>query len=255
MYRDLPMRFSEKMRKIATGRAFSSAGQHLRHWLLDWRLPVKLEPQAIIATMDRAKFQQMYDRWGVDDPACEDWPKYLDLPRWIDINIQRVRDTGLDLASRKRVLDIGCGAGYFAYIAQLLGHDVVGLDIDRLPMFRESTELLGVRRVIWRIEAFVPLPDLGNRFDLITAFLVCFNNHKQTDLWGLPEWDFFLDDVAKHLTPRGRLWLELNLEHDGTFYTPELREFFESRGAKIDNHKVMFNSGVRAPASVSLAAR
>jgi SAM-dependent methyltransferase len=250
------MRFSEKMAKIASGRAFRSAGQHLRHWLLDWRLPVKLEPEAIIATMDREKFQAMYDRWGVDDPACEDWPKYLDLPRWIDINIRRIRDTGLDLASRKRVLDIGCGAGYFAYIAQLLGHDVLGLDIERLPMFNESTQVLGVRRVIWRIEAFQPLPDLGQKFDLITAFLVCFNNHKQPDLWGVPEWEFFLDDLAAHqLTPRGRVWLELNLEYDNTFYTPELRDYFETRGAKIDNHKVIFNSGVLAPASASLIAR
>ena len=250
------MRFSEKMAKIASGRAFRSAGQHLRHWLLDWRLPVKLEPEAIIATMDRAKFQEMYDRWGVDDPACEDWPKYLDLPRWIDINIRRIRDTGLDLASRKRVLDIGCGAGYFAYIAQLLGHDVLGLDIERLPMFNESTKLLGVPRVIWRIEAFQPLPDLGKKFDLISAFLVCFNNHKQPDLWGVPEWEFFLDDLAAHqLSPRGRLWLELNLEYDGTFYTPELRDYFESRGAKIDNQKVVFNSGVLARPSAALAAR
>ena len=126
----------------------------------------------------------------------------------------------------------------------------------RLPMFAQSTETLGVRRVIWRIEAFVPLPDFGKKFDLITAFLICFNNHKQPDLWGVPEWEFFLDDLAaRHLTPRGRLWLEMNLEYDGTFYTSELRNYFESRGARIDAHKVMFNSGVRAPVSTSLAAR
>ena len=47
----------------------------------------------------------------------------------------------------------------------------------------------------------------------------------------------------------------MNLEYDGTFYTPELRDYFESRGAKIDAHKVMFNSGIRAPVSTSLAAR
>ena len=34
-----------------------------------------------------------------------------------------------------------------------------------------------------------------------------------------------------------------------------LRNYFESRGARIDAHKVMFNSGVRAPVSTSLAAR
>jgi len=71
----------------------------------------------------------------------------------------------------------------------------------------------------------------------------------------VPEWEFFLDDLAQHLTTRGRVWLEMNLEYDGTFYTPELREYFESRGAKIDNHKVMFNSGVRAQPSASPVAR
>jgi hypothetical protein len=74
-------------------------------------------------------------------------------------------------------------------------------------------------------------------------------------LWGVPEWEFFLNDLAKHLTPRGRVWLELNQEYDDTFYTPELKEFFEKRGAKIDEQKIIFNSGLRAPVSTSRAAR
>ena len=107
-------------------------------------------------------------------------------------------------------------------------------------MFGDLTRLLGVRRVIWQINAFDSLPDALGRFDVITAFLICFNRHKQANVWGVPEWDFFLDDLGKHLTPRGRVWLELNQEYDGTFYTPELKEFFEKRGAKIDRHKVVF---------------
>jgi len=248
------MRFSHKIAKLATGRAFSSARSHLRRFIFGWGTPVKLEANAIIDTIDREKFEQIYERYAVDDPG-EDWPKYLDLPRWIDINIRRVRDVELDLVSRKRILDLGCGAGYFAYIAQLLRHEVVGLDLDDLPMFGESTQMLGVERIIWRVRPFVPLPDLGDKFDLVTAFMICFNNHKMPDLWGMPEWEFFLDDLARHLTPRGRVWLELNMEWDGTFYTPELRDYFESRGAKIDNQKVIFNSGVRAPASISTVAR
>jgi len=248
------MRFSHKIAKLTTGRAFSSARSHLRRFIFGWGTPVKLEANAIIDTIDREKFEQIYERYAVDDPG-EDWPKYLDLPRWIDINIRRIRDVELDLVSRKRILDLGCGAGYFAYIAQLLGHEVVGLDLDDLLMFGESTQMLGVERVIWRVQPFVPLPDLGDKFDLVTAFMICFNNHKMPDLWGMPEWEFFLDDLARHLTPRGRVWLELNMEWDGTFYTPELRDYFESRGAKIDNQKVIFNSGVRAPASISTVAR
>src|SRR5438876_1990980 len=130
----------------------------------------------------------------------------------------------------------------------------LGLDLDQLPMFRDITRLLGVRRVIRTIKAFDPLPDLG-KFDLITAFLICFNRHKQPDVWGVPEWEFFLDDLAKHLAPRGRVWLELNQEYGGTFYTPELKEFFQKRGAKIDRHKVIFNSGLPSPSSTSPVAR
>jgi hypothetical protein len=127
--------------------------------------------------------------------------------------------------------------------------------MDRLPMFREITRLLGVRRVVQRIEAFRPLPEFGRKFDLITAFMICFNNHKMPGLWKVPQWEFFLDDLAKHLTRRGRVWLELNQEYDGTFYTPELKEFFQKRGATIDEHKIIFNSGLLAPASTSPAAR
>ena len=75
------------------------------------------------------------------------------------INLQRVRDLGLDYAPPSRILDIGCGTGYFLYISKLLGHDVLGLDVDDFPMFRELTELLRVQRTIGRIEAFQPLPN------------------------------------------------------------------------------------------------
>jgi len=122
-------------------------------------------------------------------------------------------------------------------------------------MFREVTRLLGVRRVVQRIEAFRPLPDFGQKFDLVTAFMICFNNHKMPDLWNVPEWEFFLNDLAKHLTPRGRVWLELNQEYDGSFYTPGLKEFFQRRGARINEQKVIFNSGLRARVSTSPVAR
>lgn len=203
----------------------------------------------VIGTIDSEQFENIRRRYAVDDPG-DDWPKYLDLERWIDVNIQRVHDLELDLSRPKRILDLGCGTGYFLYICRLLGHDVLGLDVNDLPMFAEVTKLLGIRRVISRIERFKPLPDLGRKFDLVTAFLICFNNHKQPDLWGVPEWDFFLDDLANHLTPRGCVSLELNREYNDTYYTPELREFFEQRGAAIDNQRVIFRSGLRAPASI-----
>jgi SAM-dependent methyltransferase len=199
----------------------------------------RLETKRVIETIDPQGFGQIRQRYAVEGPTA-DWPKFLDLERWIDINIRRIREIEIDLMRPKRTLDLGCGTGYFLYIAQLLGHQGLGLDLDELPMFGDLTRLLGVRRVIRQINAFDPLPDAVGKFDLITAFLICFNRHKQTNVWGVPEWEFFLDDLAKHLTPRGQVWLELNQEYDGTFYTPDLKEFFQRRGAKIDRHKVVF---------------
>jgi len=213
-----------------------------------------LSKKRVIETIDPVAFEQIRKRYAVANPGA-DWPKYLDLDRWIGINIRRIRQVELDLARPKRILDLGCGAGYFLYIGQLLGHSGLGLDMDRLSMFREVTRLLGVRRAVQRIEAFRPLPDFGQKFDFITAFMICFNNHKMPNLWKVPEWQFFLDDLAKHLTPRGRVWLELNQEYDGTFYTPELKEFFQKRGARINEQKVIFSSGLRARASTLSVAR
>src|SRR5438046_8178496 len=242
----LDMRFSHKIKKLLTGQGLASARKHTRWFFHRTRFP--LETTRVIETIDGPNFQKIRRRYAVADPG-EDWPKYLDLERWIDINIRRIREIELDLLRPKHILDLGCGAGYFLHIAQLLGHNGRGLDVDYLPMFAEITRLLGVRRIISRIEPFIPLPDLEGKFDLITAFMICFNNHKQPNLWDVPEWEFFLGDLAKYLAPRGRVWLELNREYDGTFYTPQLREFFAMRGAKIVEHKIIFNSALGAPAS------
>jgi len=240
------VRFDHKIKKLLSGQGLASARKHTLRSFRGNRFP--LEKKRVIETIDPVAFERIRQRYAGDNPT-EDWRKYLDLDRWITINIRRIRDIELDLARRKRILDLGCGAGYFLYVAKLLGHTGLGLDLDRTRMFAEITSLLGVRRVIQRIRAFHPLPDFGEKFDLITAFMICFNSHRRPNLWGVAEWDFFLDDIAKHLAPRGRIWLELNRESDGTIYTPELKEFFLKRGARIDEHKIMFNSGVHEPAS------
>ena len=200
------------MRKLVDGRSLASAKKHTLRLLQPNRFP--LDKELVIETIDPAGFEQIRHRYAVADPGA-DWPKYLDLDRWIQINIRRIRELELDLSRPKRILDLGCGAGYFLYIAQLLGHSGIGLDVDFVPMFSDVTRLLGVRRVIQRIRAFDPLPELGAKFDLVTAFMICFNNHKQANLWGVAEWEFFLDDLARHLTPRGRVCTPAAYKHMG----------------------------------------
>jgi hypothetical protein len=95
--------------------------------------------------------------------------------------------------------------------------------------------------VLWRIQRFVPLPPLGAQFDVITAYMICFNDHKTDHIWGPAEWDFFLNDLLRHLRPGGKIRLEFNREFDGNWYTPDLRDYFARRGAEINLHRVTFN--------------
>jgi len=246
------MHWTYKIRKLADPRTVRSAKQHLGRVVLTRRLIFRIDVDRIIASIDRAGFAAIHDRHAIENPGST-WPKYLDLKKWMDVNRVRVRRLELDYGRRKQILDIGSGAGYFLYICKWLGHEAIGLDIDEVPMYPEMTHLLGLQRVVWRVQAFVPLPDLGRKFDLITAFMICFNNHNQEDLWGVPEWDFFLEDLANHLRPGGRVWLELNRQRDGTFMTDELCELFQNRGARVDENQVKFDSAPRRVASSEAA--
>jgi SAM-dependent methyltransferase len=248
------MQLSYKLRKVLSGDAYASARRHVKQWVIG-RAPLRFDAARITQTIDREKFQQIYDRYAMHDPGDE-WPKYLEIERWMEINLKRVRDLGLDLGGRKRVLDIGSGTGYFLYICQYLGHDVLGIDVDDERGFAEMVELLGVKRVIYRVEAYQPLPDLGPRFDVITAHMICFNGHKSDKLWKIPEWEFFLDDLAeRHLVPGGQVCLELNREYDDSLYTPELKEYFETRGAEIHTQRVLFNPLLPAPVGAAPTGR
>ena len=249
-----PLRLSQKLGKILSGEAFDSARRHTRAIVRNRRFPTRITAGAIIKSIDAPRFEEIRRKYAVDDPGDAP-PKYLDLEYWIRINLQRVRQLELDYAPASRILDLGCGAAYFLYINKLLGHEILGLDLDDLRMFRELTELLQLPRTIARIEAFQPLPKFNRKFDLITAYLICFNNHKSDKLWGPAEWDYFLSDAATHLASNGRLWLELNREYDGTYYTPELKKFFEQRGAELQSDRVIFNPGTLVPSEAAPVGR
>lgn len=131
-----------------------------------------------------------------------------------------LRAMRLGLAERPglRILDIGCGAGFFIAVANHFQHDCVGTDIptERLPAAVASTYDTCLRalrcydrRSALTVQPYVPLP-VDESFDLITAGLICFNEYPSGATWSRPEWEFFLADVTQHLRPGGRLYLELN---------------------------------------------
>jgi SAM-dependent methyltransferase len=248
------LRLSQKIGKIVTGEALDSAARHTRAFMRNRRFPARVTTGAVIKSIDPQRFEEIRRKYADPNAPADAPPKYLDLRTWMRINVQRVRELELDYSPPGRILDIGCGAGYFLYICKTLGHEVLGLDMDNFPMFRELTKMLEVPRVIARVDAFRPLPELDGRFDVITAHLICFNAHKSDKLWGPAEWNFFLNDVASYLNPGGRVWLELNREYDGSYYSPELAAFFRGRGAELHGYRVVFNRGTLAPVAAASVA-
>jgi len=193
----------------------------------------------MVRELESKGFARIRSRYAnPDDPIG--WPKYVDAPQWLELAIRQARSLQLDRRKPIRVLDIGSGAGYFLFVCKRLGHQVMGLDLDWPPMYAEMFEMLEMPRRVWRIEPFQPLPDLGNRVDLVTGFAVCFNSHGSDDVWGIKEWEFFLDDLFKKVvTEPGEIYFELNPEKWGC-YTPELGDFFRQRGASVEGKKVWF---------------
>lgn len=234
------MRFARKLGKMVSGDALLSARRHTRIFLRDLIHPPTRSVPEIIAQMKADGFDRVKEKWQHVTEPVEGWPKYLQLEQWIPINLQRLRELELDQVGPRHILDLGSGAGFFLYINKLLGHSVLGLDVDDVPMFRDSVEVLGVPRLLCRIERFTPLPPLPHAYDVITGYLICFNNHKSENVWGPAEWDYFLDDLQTRLAPGGRVQFELNREFNGEPYTPQLRELFEKRGGFVDGFRVQF---------------
>ena len=120
--------------------------------------PVPLRPMLEHIDSERAReIQQRYAN------STAGYAKYADIHPWLRLNRERVQDLNLHRSEPKRVLDLGCGGGFFLFILKNLGHSVVGLDIARVPLFGELLELFAVQRVVYKIDAFEPLPDLGVR--------------------------------------------------------------------------------------------
>ncbi len=212
-----------------------------------WDLP------RILRSADMTGFEQLRAKYrdASPDPG---YSKYLDIETGMRRALYSVYDLGLHQSCPKSILDLGTGCGYFPYICNYFGHAAVALDLDVVPMYNELTQFLRLDRRVSAVRAFQNLPDLGRRFDVVTAFAICFNNHDKPDLWGPDEWLFFLKDLAANkLTADGRVLLKLNQETDGSYGKRPLLQFFRQNGAIVDGERVYFASvsQFRRPASAA----
>jgi len=231
------MRFSRKLQKLFSREIFASASEHLS------RLTHPVNKDCILDDIDWLQFRDLRHKYPYR-PGSPQINRFEDIVYWIDINVERAQDLWLDRTPPLRILDLGSGAGYFLYVCKHFGHDPLGFDTASEPLFGATTELLGVRRTIGRIERQTPLPDLGQKFDLVTAHRICFHRIgkvREGVEWSQDDWEFFIADIrSRFLDQRGRLLLDFNPRPDGSsFFSPELREFFLSRGARIFRSKAL----------------
>ena len=191
------------------------------------------------ASIDQSRFQEAIARHSSEG---YDSYKYFDKQLWLRSKMMRVIELGLDKSPQASVLDLGCGAGYFLYCCKYLGHNVHGIDLPDYEFYKDMIALFDISRTGFRIEPYENLPLLGRRFDVITAHQICFNGHKTEKLWGVDEWDFFLNALEEnYLNPGGTIALEFNEGPSIGFYTKELRRYFDSRSARIFRGRVIIS--------------
>lgn len=211
---------------------------------------IRRDVQRILQTVDLQAFENV--RKTHRDHIKK---KFLDIEFHLSVALTKTFELGLRSGPPRTILDLGTGCGYFPFVCGYFGHNVLGLDVEGDPLYDEMIELLGVKRRIWTIHAYDPMPDLGATFDLVTGFMVCFNRVNHPDLWGVSEWDFFLRDLAcKHLSKEGRIFFVLN-KHAPTdsWFDDQLLRYFLDKGARVDLGEVYFPSVdlLREPAAKS----
>jgi SAM-dependent methyltransferase len=195
---------------------FTEAMAHAGH-ALDWRRQAEIE-----ADLKEARASER---------------KFLDMRRWLGKAWHDAHLAGLLDAPARRVLDIGTGGAHFPFLCRYLGHEIVALDRPGTPVFDALAGWMGVDVVPHAIAPRKPLPPLGGRFDLVTAFRVAFHKVRGKRLFHLAEWEFFLDDLRDNvLVEGGGLCMKMNEDtrRVGTEADDNaLFSYFKGRGARV----------------------
>jgi SAM-dependent methyltransferase len=211
-------------------------------------LKAKLPTQHLLSSIDKHEFRQLLK--FKDNTGHPQYKKYFNTPYWLHLNVKRALYLGLNRSKPISILDIGCGFGYFPYAARFYGHDVKAIDVPGDVLFQKVSEFLDVQRYNFIIQEFKPFIDLGTKFDLVTAFQVCFNNHTEGHPWGCDKWEYFLEDLfANHMNTGGRIYLEFNWSpHVHGWMSAEVKELFKTRyKAKFDGQSRVW---LHAPGSI-----
>lgn len=163
--------------------------------------------EEILSGIDLSTFHARFDRYPT---------KFTNIEHWLPEAVARFFDYELDqLPFGSRILDLGCGAGYFQVVCRHFGHDAWGTDLDDDPFYNEVIPFLNVQRIIHRIDALTPLPQFEpGPFDVVTTFMTCFNKLPGGAPWTEKEWMFLIDDLMRQVRPGGQFLVKFNRNHE-----------------------------------------
>ena len=174
-------------------------------------------------------------KYKSDNPG-ESYEKYLDSNVWIFECLLRFYRLNLHKLKHKiNILDLGTGAGYFPFICRFYGHNVESIDIPDNEMYNEIIDAFKLYRYGQYI-TYNSFLITHNRYNLISAFMICFNEHKKSNLWHIMEWETFLNNIKNNnLTHNGEIYLSFNAESFEEPVNRELLSYFESRNGDVIN--------------------
>lgn len=221
--------FRSRAAEIAT-----SIGQDKRHAKIYRRTIDSIDPAKVMKF--QAKYADALTTAGLQSNLSPLPEKYADFPYWIAGQLPTTTTLNLDKRKSSDILDIGTGAAHFPAICQALGHRVVGIDV-AYPLYEDACEVFGVDRRTMGVYARRPIPNLGKRFDIVTALALNFHYESGRGYWSLDDWSFFIKDlVANHLKSPGMIYLELNKRRypDGIRFDEDLLRWAVDIGAVVD---------------------
>tara|TARA_X000000368_G_scaffold392767_1_gene357857 strand:+ start:38492 stop:39208 length:717 start_codon:yes stop_codon:yes gene_type:complete len=173
----------------------------------------------------------------------ETYEKYFFLRNnFIQHSLIRTLELDLHKESKLSILDIGTGAGYFPYICNFYGNSVECLDIAGNEFYDLSTDALSLKKYHHEIMFSKKLP-IDKKYDLICAYMICFNGHKTKALWGIHEWSVFLKQIIqKNLKDEGKIFLSFNLEDDDLPFSNDLKKFFNSFSKSFSENEILITN-------------
>jgi cyclopropane fatty-acyl-phospholipid synthase-like methyltransferase len=127
--------------------------------------------------------------------------------RWIQEKLSVALWMGLDTAPKKRIIDLGTGAGWFVYVCRKMGHECYGTDMLGRSEYDAGYEFLGID-ILGELTYPMQKMNLDGKFDYITTMRSFLG--QRPNAWSKEEWKFFLEDMRNHLNDNGALYLACN---------------------------------------------